>query len=130
MELLVGIITGGALSWAIAHWYYRRSSKEVPDWANRTPDWAIPLIEKLPDAPVSQERLIELYNEAVATGELQPHQFTGFLKCPNCGAGQEYFEPYEASDPRYDMHIRGFRCSKCGYELSGDEVQLGHFVAN
>jgi rubredoxin len=100
---------------AIAHLYYRRSAKEAPEWAQ-------PLIDSLPDSPVSPERLVELYNDAFASGEMMPHQFTGFVKCPKCDAGQEFFEPYEAYDDHSGRGVRGFRCSKCGYELSGEDI--------
>jgi len=118
LEILLAIgsaIVGALLSWPIAHWYYRRAAKEAPEWAQ-------PLIDKLPDAPISQERLVTLYNEAIESGEIDPHAFTGYTRCPKCGASQEYFEPWEAWDNVRGDGYRGFRCGKCKYEISGGEV--------
>ena len=41
MGTLFGIIIGGAITWAVAHWYYRRASLEVPAWAR-------PVVRNLP----------------------------------------------------------------------------------
>jgi hypothetical protein len=42
MEILL-LLAGAAISWVIAHFYYKRSSKEAPEWAK-------PLIDQLEGA--------------------------------------------------------------------------------
>lgn len=122
MELVIGIVLGGLVSWGIAHWYYRQSSKQAPEWAANTPEWAKPLIAKLPDAPVSSERLVQLYHEALELGDLQPDPYSGYVACPKCGAPSSEFKGWEDIDPvRGDLY-RGVRCGKCGYDIAGGEV--------
>lgn len=115
IELLSGVVLGGLVSWVISHFYYKRSSTQVPDWAK-------PLIEKLPDAPISTQKLIELYHEALEGGELRPDPMSGYVACPRCGASSDDFKPWEAGDPSRDMLFRGVSCGKCGYEVSSEEV--------
>ena len=33
MELTIGIVAGGLISWFIAHLYYQKSSAKIPVWA-------------------------------------------------------------------------------------------------
>jgi len=121
IELLVGVILGGVISWVIAYYYYRQSSKQAPEWAQKAPEWARPLIEKLPDAPISSERLVRLYHEALEKGKIDfPDPMSGYVECPRCGAPASDFEPWE--DYAHDSRYVGTRCGKCGKELSGGEV--------
>lgn len=117
-----GALIGAILSWPIAHWYYRRATKETPEWARHVPDWAVPLIESLPDSPVSTKRLVELYHKALEHGDISVDPWSGYISCPRCGASSDQFESWEASDPSQDMTFRGRKCGVCGYELSGEEV--------
>jgi len=126
-ELLLtlgGALIGALLSWPIAHWYYRRAAKEIPEWARNTPEWAIPLIESLPSAPVSAERLITLYQAALERGDLFPDPESGYIKCPKCGAAKSQFESLWEPDPHrgtsymgIDLGYRVRRCAACGNDL-------------
>ena len=113
MELLIGIIGGGVISWLLTHWYYRKSSKEAPEWARS-------LIDRLPDKPPTIDELIDLYHEAVMGGAIVPHP-SGFVKCPECGAGTERFEPWQVASHELDSIFHGYKCSECNYELTNEQ---------
>lgn len=109
-ELIIGIVAGGLVSWLVTHLYYQRSSTEVPEWAKL-------LIAKLPDSPVSPERLIQLYHEALDSGDLTPDPVSGYVACPKCGAQSSEFETQTAHDPKHDDTYYSRVCKKCGTEV-------------
>lgn len=113
MDLLIGIIAGGIISWALTHWYYRRANKEVPEWA-------APLIAKLPDAPVSLDRLIELYHEAIQDGAIPTHP-SGYIRCPECEATSDKFVSWQEAAPQLDSWFHGYKCGECNHELTSEE---------
>lgn len=114
MESAIWAVVGAGISWLITHIYYRQSAKVAPKWAQ-------PLIDKLPDAPVSSERLIELYHQALDSGQFIPDPMSGYVACPNCGASSTQFEGWETVDPRGDLY-RGRRCKMCGHDIACEEV--------
>ena len=114
-ELVVGIVIGGLISWFITDAYHRRSSTQVPIWAK-------PLIDSLPDSPVSSDRLIELYQQALETGDIDVDPMgSGYVVCPNFGAPASEFEGWQGNDARGDMYY-GSKCSRCGHVLTSTEV--------
>ena len=110
---MIGIVAGSVLSWIITYWYYQKSSTNVPEWAK-------PLIEKLPDSPISIERLVDLYHDAIESGDVTPHP-SGYIKCSECGAGSDYFEPWQVGVPELDSIFHGYKCAKCNYELTSEQ---------
>ena len=106
----IAVVAAGLIS----HWYYRKSHTVSPAWAK-------PLIDKLPDRPVSPARLVELYHEALDTGKLVADPRSGYVACPNCGAPSSEFESWEQGDSRGDLY-RGTRCKKCRHDIWGEEV--------
>lgn len=114
MENAFWAVVGAIISGLISHWYYRQSSKVIPEWAK-------PLIDKLPNAPVTPARLVELYHEALETGQFVADPLSGYVACPTCGAASSQFEGWERGDSRGDLY-RGTRCKKCGHEIAGGEV--------
>lgn len=62
MELVL-FFSGMAISWLIAHVYYRQSSKNAPEWAQ-------PLIDSLPETEPSQEELLKLVKGYVVNNSL------------------------------------------------------------
>src|SRR6266852_809745 len=88
---------GVIVSWVITHFYYKRSAKAVPDWAK-------PLTASLPDAPVSPEKLIQLYHKALEAGGLTPDAYSGYVVCPNCGAPSSQFQ-YRQDYGRDDRYL-------------------------
>lgn len=113
IELLIGTVLGGLVSWAITHVYYRQSSAKVPAWAK-------PLVEKLSDTPPSLEGLIKLYHEALEAGEFHPDPLTGYVVCPRCGTPSSEFKYWEANDPERGDLYRGVRCPHCNWEQGGE----------
>lgn len=113
MELLIGIIGGGVISWILTHWYYHKANKEVPEWAR-------PLIKQFPDTPPTLDELIDRYHGAVMDGDIVPHP-TGFIKCPECGAGVDKFIQWEHYADHLDSMFHGHKCSECNYVLSHQE---------
>lgn len=110
---LIGIAASAVASWFFSRWYYQKSALEVPEWAK-------PLIAKLPDAPISTDRLIDLYHEAIQSGDIQPHP-SGFIKCPECGAGSDKFEAWQVAAHHLDSIFHGYKCSECNFELTAEE---------
>ncbi|MFL9814549.1 hypothetical protein D7241_14950 [Stutzerimonas sp. VN223-3] len=55
MEFLLFFL-GGLVSWLISHLYYRQSSKKAPEWA-------VPLIDKLPTTLPTETQLLTLVKE-------------------------------------------------------------------
>ena len=114
--LLVGAAIGALFSWPISHWYYRLSSKEANEAAKTVPDWARPLIAKLPDQPISLDRLAELYHEELELGNIRPDPVSGYLVCPKCGGSTDQFESWESGG------YRGRKCKACGYDVHWEET--------
>lgn len=113
IELVVGIIAGGLLSWFTTHLYYRKGSTKVPDWAK-------PLIERYPITAPSIDELVDLYHAAVMDGEIVPHP-SGFIKCPECGADSDRFSPWQVADHVRGSIFHGYKCDACNHELTADE---------
>lgn len=121
MEILIGTVFGGLVSWALSHWYYKRSVKTIPDWVQ-------PLLNKLPDAPVSVERLVELYNEARSDGRLDPDAWSSLIKCPHCKAPSAQFKHFDAEVEGDDSGFLSVGCKQCGREVwrnDGEPLRSG-----
>jgi hypothetical protein len=73
MDLLIGIIGGAILSWVITHYYYLKSSIQPPEWAK-------PIIAKLPKEPPTKEKLVELFQEALDAGEAEFDPIFGYVR--------------------------------------------------
>ena len=111
IELIIGLIFGGLISWIIAHVYYRKSSTFAPEWAK-------PLIEKLPGVPPSKEKLIELINEAFDAGILKPDPILRYVACPNCKSPSSDFGHRTFSDERTTVVV--VDCPNCGWSETAE----------
>ena len=111
---LVGIIGGAIASWAITHLYYRRSSKDIPEWAK-------PLIERFPISPPTIEQIIDFYHDGLEAGEYFPDHLTGRLTCPKCGAPASDFKGWTQADHRTDSMYAIVECPHCGWN-DGTEI--------
>jgi rubredoxin len=107
IELFIGIVAGAVISWAIAHAYYKKSSTEPPDWAK-------PIIAKLPEEPPSQEKLVELFQDALDKGEAEIDPITGYAACPQCKAPAKDFERQGFGDD--DVYVVSIKCPHCGWD--------------
>jgi hypothetical protein len=109
----IALFIGGAfVSWIITHAYYRHSSKIAPDWAQ-------PLIAKLPDSPPTKERLLELVQEYIGKGEVKVNDPTGHIACPECANSAEHFEQKVFGDEHHTIVVTS--CPACGWSQT-DEV--------
>jgi hypothetical protein len=110
MELLIGILgvlAGGILSWVITYSYYRKASREIPDWAK-------PIVERLPQSPPTKEQLLELFQDALDKGEINPDPIFGYVACPKCKAPSSDFKHrIYSNEPRGDVAI--VECPHCGW---------------
>jgi rubredoxin len=97
----------------VSHWYYRKSSSEVPQWAQ-------PLIQRFPITAPTIDELTDLYHEAMLAGEIVPHP-SGFIKCPECGAGADQFSAWQAADHERESLFHGYKCDACNHELTAEE---------
>ena len=117
---MIQLILAGLVGWIIAAWYYRRSSKEMPEWVQPVID---ELIEEFGEKAPSREQLIEHFNEAVEEGTLIPHVPSGYVACPSCEAPSSELEYIEANYPGRGDHARYsfVHCKVCNFkEFLGD----------
>ena len=84
VELLVGIVGGAVLSWLISYIYYKKSSVQIPDWAK-------PIIKRLPEEPPTKDKLLELFQDALDKGEVEVDPVVGYVACPECKASSKDF---------------------------------------
>jgi hypothetical protein len=110
IELIIAI-SSGFVGWVITHIYHRKASTNPPEWAK-------PLIEKLPDVPPSREKLIELINEAFDSGILKPDPILGYVACPNCKSPSLDFGHRTFSDERTTVVV--VDCPHCGWSETAE----------
>lgn len=102
---IIGIICGGIISWIISRKYHMKSN-QCP------PDWAIPLIEKLPKLAPTDEEFLNLFQDEISIGNIKPHPVFSIVACPNCGAPLKELEERAYGD---DVHtILEIECPQCG----------------
>jgi hypothetical protein len=106
IELIVGIVAGGLLSWVITYVYYRKSSVDVPEWAK-------PIVESLPQNPPSKEKLLELFQAALQRGEVAPDPVLGHVACPECHAPSSEFRHTTFGDDAHTIVVA--TCPRCGW---------------
>ena len=106
IELIIGIVSGGALSWFISHKYYTKSNVAIPDWAK-------PLIEKLPQIAPSEKELLRLFQIEIDNGTITPHPVFMHVACPNCHVPIDELIEKISGD---DYHtILDLSCPHCGW---------------
>ncbi len=106
IQLVVGVIGGGIISWIIACLYYRKTNTNAPAWA-------FPLIEKLPLIAPSEEELLRLFQEQINAGLIKPHPVFSHVACPNCGAPISELQEKVYGDEA--TTILDLSCPNCGW---------------
>jgi hypothetical protein len=106
IELVIGVILGGFVSWLVTHIYYKKSSTEIPDWAK-------PIIDKLPQSQPSESELLELFQEALNSGDIIPDPILGHVACPNCKSPASDFEEKGFGDEYHTIVVK--TCPHCGW---------------
>ncbi len=106
IQFVVGIVVGGLVSWFITHLYHRKSSINAPEWAKS-------ILERLPADPPSKERLLELFQDALESGDATPDPVLGHVACPECGAPSTEFEHKTHGDDYHTIVVAS--CPHCGW---------------
>ncbi|MDO3377317.1 hypothetical protein [Geoalkalibacter halelectricus] len=109
MQLIIGIVAGGLISWIISHQYYKKSSIKVPPWAEE-------IIGRLPEVPPTKQKLLELFQDALTDGEVQIHPVLGIVACPDCKSPISEFREKAFGDDR--VTIASITCPHCGWHQS------------
>ena len=107
-DIIIAVISFLA-SWLLAKSYYLRGKKEIPDWA-------IPLIEKLPKQRPSLFELLGLFQEALDDGRASIHPVANIVACPECGAPSQDFKESVFGDD--NVTIVSIQCPGCGWSKS------------
>ena len=109
MQLFIGIVAGGLISWLISHLYYKQSSIKVPPWAKE-------IIDKFPEVPPTKQKLLELFQDSLADGEVEIHPILGIVACPDCKAPISEFRENAFGDD--NVTIASITCTHCGWNQS------------
>jgi hypothetical protein len=99
-------IFGCLFSWSIAHFYYKRSSIQVPVWAK-------PLIANLPKDQPKLSELLRLFQKHLDSGEVIINPILGRVACPKCGESAKNFEENSVGDEYHT--IVSYTCPTCGW---------------
>jgi len=105
-ELILGGAIGGALSWCIAYIYHHKASTEIPDWAK-------PIVERLPPSRPPEAELLKLFQQALNTGEVVPDPLLGHVACPECKAPGSDFQEESFGDEYLTLIVKS--CPHCGW---------------
>jgi hypothetical protein len=111
ISLLMGVILGGVISWIVTRHYYKKSSVNAPEWAK-------PLIEKLPKAAPSLQELTALFQEEINKGTIKPHPVFQYVACPNCKASLDTLDVKAFSDDYRTVLV--MTCPNCGWSESAE----------
>jgi len=111
VELIIGAILGGIISWAVTHFYYKKASTDIPDWAKQ-------IVEKLPQSKPTESELLELFQEALDTGDVVPDPILGYVACPNCKAPASDFEEKGFGDEYHTIVVK--TCPHCGWSETAE----------
>tara|TARA_B110000037_G_C17026369_1_gene467551 strand:- start:15 stop:356 length:342 start_codon:yes stop_codon:yes gene_type:complete len=106
IELAIGVVLGGMVSWIVSHTYYKKSSTEIPDWAK-------PIIEKLPNNKPTKDQLLKLFEEELISGNIRPDPILGYVACPKCKANATDFESTVVGNNDHTIVIK--TCPHCGW---------------
>ena len=106
VQLIIGIVFGGLISWLVSHQYYKKANLSPPEWA-------IPIIEKLPLIAPSEEEFLKLFQKEVSEGTIIPHPVFKHVACPNCNTPiGELVEKIMGDDIHTILNIS---CPYCGW---------------
>ncbi len=97
-----------AFTWLIAHFYYHRSSTQVPPWAKK-------LIQNLPDNPPKLNELLRLFQDYLDSGDIEIKFPLNLIVCPECGASAKDFEDKIHGDDFHTVIV--YTCPSCGWSI-------------
>ena len=94
------------MSWLVTHLYYKKSSKEIPSWAED-------IVDRLPETPPTEQKLLELFQDSLDSGKVSPHHVVGHVACPECKTPQDQFEEDGYSDAEGYRGVIVVSCPNC-----------------
>lgn len=106
MEALLYFLAGVIGTIIVSHLYYRRASKEKPEWAKE-------LIENLPADPPTLSQLLRLFQRHLDSGDVEIHPAIGRIACPECGEPSRNFENKVFGDDAHTIVVA--TCPNCGW---------------
>lgn len=104
--LVLGPVVSVFITWVVARFYYKKSLTHIPDWAK-------PLVEKLPQSKPSEAELLKLFQEALNTGEIVPDPIFGHVACPECKNPASDFQEKILGDEYHTIIVKS--CAHCGW---------------
>ena len=108
MENLIFFALGAVVSLAISYYYYRRSSKEKPDWFSIESIKEI-LTKHPEDIDWTAKEIVDLYNNKVY--EQDSSDPLPYNCCPRCGSERLNKSSYQ--DEERDAYYFLISCEKC-----------------
>ena len=106
MEPMLYFLAGVIITVIVSQLYYRRASKETPDWAKE-------LIENLPSDPPTLTELLRLFQRHLDSGDIEIHPAILRVACPECGESARNFENKVFGDDAHTIVV--VSCQKCGW---------------
>ncbi len=111
-----GLIIGAISSWWISSHFYKKSSKEKPEWLESI---EAEILEKYPKRMPSKVELIALFQEHLDEGIAVINEPTGLVACPECGNSAANFNETLHTVDDYTSIIE-VECPNCGYKTYGE----------
>lgn len=105
IEIII-FIAGCITSGLIAHFYYRRSSTIIPDWAKE-------FVKNLPKQQPTKDELLQLLQDHLNSGEIEIDPLLARVACPNCGESAKKFKKEVFGDDLVTVVIT--TCPSCGW---------------
>jgi len=111
IEILFSFFLGATSSLVIGYYFYKKSSVNPPEWAK-------PLIAKLPENKPSKAELLKLFQTALDEGEAVAH-VTGHVACPRCGTSAKNFKEV-ALGGNDQVTVLEVSCPNCGWSETAE----------
>jgi hypothetical protein len=114
LALLISLLLGGAISWAVTWYYYHKQNQEEPKWFAEIKK----ILRKHPeDLDWTIKQVLKLYkNEIYGIDE---QDSVPFGVCPECGSHS--IKHSSSYDEEYDDIYEDHWCEKCGW-CTGDQI--------
>lgn len=115
MEMLLGVLFGGVVSWVISQYYYVRANKEKPDWL--TAENLKEILAKNPnDLDWTAQQIIQLYESKIMSEDSSAPM--PYSRCPQCGSDK--LRRQTALDHKSDTVYYLISCDKCRWASSSE----------
>ena len=107
---IIGLIIGALASWAITHWYYRRSSNDQERLFGKLSSEVRTAILDDTRSTLTIPELNRLLEDKTIDPEAAGYPLP-FKACPKCGS--EKLERRECIDPKHDELYYVIQCKEC-----------------